>query len=164
MSIALIVATDQQHGIGANNQLIWHLPADLKYFKQLTTGHAIIMGRKTYDSIGKPLPNRHNIVITRNKTWQAQGVTVVHSLQEAVNLCKNENSFIIGGAEIYNQALHFAEILFVTQVHETFKIADTFFPKIDFNIWQEIARIKNMKDQKHDYDFDFVTYHKIKND
>ncbi len=162
MSIALIVATDLQNGIGANNQLIWHLPADLKYFKQLTTGHAIIMGRKTYDSIGRPLPNRNNIVITRNKTWQAEGVTVVHSLQEAIETCKNNDSFIIGGAEIYQQALNFVEVLYVTQVHKTFEIADTFFPKIDSNIWQETARIKNPKDSKHLYDFDFVTYHKVK--
>lgn len=157
--IHLVVAKSDNNVIGHDNQLIWHLPNDLKHFKEITTGHPIIMGRKTFESIGRPLPNRTNIIITRNRNYSIENAKVVHSLNEALELAKeiDENIFIIGGGKIYEQAIDFADILEVTEVHENFE-GDTYFPEIDLNVWKEISRIKHHKDEKNKFDYSFVRY------
>ncbi|HLU81488.1 MAG TPA: dihydrofolate reductase [Flavobacteriaceae bacterium] len=157
--ITIIVAKSENNVIGNENQLIWHLSGDLKRFKALTTGHPIIMGRKTYESIGKPLPNRTNIVITRNKDWNPEGVLVVNSLHEAIEKGKeiDEEIFIIGGGNIYEQAMDWADALEVTEVHQTFE-GDTKFPEIDSSIWKEIAREDFGKDEKNEFDYSFVRF------
>ncbi len=168
MKIRLIVAISENNAIGKDNNLIWHLPEDLKRFKRLTTGHTIVMGRNTYESIGRPLPNRKNIVITRQKDYTAEGCMVVNSIEEALEVSKNEKEvFIIGGSQIYKQVLDkdLAEQLDITLVHHSFD-ADTFFPEIDLNVWKKIIRIdydKDDKDNKNTYDYSFITYTKIRN-
>lgn len=158
-TINIIVAKAENNVIGNKNQLIWHLPNDLKRFKQLTTGHPIIMGRKTFESIGKPLPNRTNIVITRNTVWTAEGIVTVHSLEDAIQLASRSDSeiFIIGGGNIYQQALKLADVLEVTEVHQDFD-GDAHFPEIDLNQWQETFREKHPTDEKHSIEYSFVTY------
>jgi dihydrofolate reductase len=130
--ITIVVAMGKNREIGADNQLLWHLPKDLKHFKELTSGHPIIMGRKTYESIGKPLPNRTNIVISRKNDWFEEGILIVGSIKEALKFAKkiDENVFIIGGGTIYEQTIDLADQLEVTLVDAELK-ADTFFPKID---------------------------------
>ena len=126
--IKIIVATSKNRVIGDSNSLIWHLPADLKRFKEITTGNTIVMGRKTFESIGRPLPNRRNIIITRDITYDVEGCEVVNSLEEALMICNN-NCFIIGGGEIYSQTISIADQIYLTQVHEDFD-GDTTFPEI----------------------------------
>ncbi len=157
--LTIIVAKAENHVIGNDNQLIWHLSNDLKRFKLLTTGHPIIMGRKTYESIGKPLPNRTNIVITRNTEWNPEGILVVHSLHEAIEKAKEFDSeiFIIGGGNIYKQALELADTLEVTEVHHSFE-GDTKFPEIDLEIWKEVFRENFEKDEKNEFDYSFVRF------
>lgn len=138
-NIRIIVATDKNHGIGINNQLPWHLPEDLAHFKRTTSGHPIMMGRKTFDSIGRPLPNRQNIVITRNADWSHAGVEAVTSIQDALALTEDKATFVIGGAEIYQQALAFAKELIVTEIQQIYQ-CDAFFPEIDPTVWQEKSR------------------------
>lgn len=161
--ISLVVAKSENNVIGNDNQLIWHLPNDLKHFKEITSGHPIIMGRKTFESIGRPLPNRTNVVITRNKDWQADGVVVAHSLESAIEKAKaiDEEIFIIGGGKIYEQAMELADILEVTEVEHDFE-GDTHFPVIDTEIWKEISRETHSKDEKHPYQYSFVRYQRIK--
>jgi dihydrofolate reductase len=160
-SPTIIAAIGQNNELGKDNNLIWHLPADLKRFKKLTTGHHIIMGRKTFESIGIPLPNRTTVIITRDKNYKAQGCIVVNSLKEALDVAKKDpNPYIIGGADIYNQALKYVNKLEITHVHNEFD-ADVFFPKIDLTIWKEINREFHKKDEKNEYDYSFVSY--IKN-
>lgn len=138
-NISLIVAVSSNHVIGKNNTLPWHLPEDLKRFRALTTGHHIIMGRKTYESLGRLLPDRTTVIVTRNPNFQVEGAVVVHSLAEAAKVCENDSeAFIIGGAELYQQGLQYAQKLYLTQV-ETVVEGDAFFPPINENIWQEIA-------------------------
>jgi len=156
----IIAAIGNNNELGKNNNLIWHLPADLKRFKKLTTGHHIIMGRKTFESIGVPLPNRTTVIITRDKNYKAQGCIVVNSLEEALTVAKKDATpYIIGGADIYNQALKKAEKLEITYVHGNFD-ADVFFPKIDLTVWEETKREFHKKDAKNAYDYSFVTYKK----
>lgn len=156
--ITIIAAVAKNNALGKDNQLIWHLPADLKRFKKVTLGHHIIMGRKTYESLGKPLPNRTTIIITRNTNYTAEGCIVVNSLDEAINTAKvDENPFILGGAEIYKQALEIADVLDLTLVHNEFE-ADAFFPKINFNNWKEASREDFKADDKNKYDYSFVKY------
>ena len=157
--ITIIVAKAENNVIGNDNQLIWHLSSDLKRFKQLTSGHPIIMGRKTYDSIGKPLPNRTNIVITRNSDFKVEGILTTNSLHEAIEKGKEIDSeiFIIGGGNIYAQAMDWADVLEVTEVHHDFK-GDTRFPEIEEKIWKEVAREKFEKDEKNEFDYSFVRY------
>lgn len=155
--ISLIAAIGKNNELGKDNQLLWHLPDDLKRFKELTTGHTIVMGRKTFESIGKPLPNRRNIVITRDTSYKKEGVEVIHSLEEVENL--PEEIFIIGGGEIYAQALPFADRLYLTQVDTTLD-ADTFFPPFEKSEWNETERIHHKKDEKHAHSFDFILYTK----
>jgi dihydrofolate reductase len=156
--LTIIVAFDAQYGIGINNTLAWHIPEDLIRFKQITTGHAIIMGRKTYDSIGKPLPNRRSIVLTRQTDWHPPGVEVVHTLSDAIGLLGDEEAFVIGGAEIYAQALPLCSKLLVTEIHHDVR-CDAFFPAFDKTIWKETER-DTRHSAKNGFDFSFVTYQK----
>lgn len=157
--ITIIVAAAQNDAIGKGNQLIWHLSDDLKRFKRLTNGHHIIMGRKTFESFPKPLPNRTHIVITRQNDYSApEGVIVVNTLEDALDAAKSdEQPFIIGGGEIYKQSLTIADRIELTRVHEDFE-ADTFFPKIDLSIWKETANTFHTIDDNHKYEFSFLTY------
>ncbi|GGF81539.1 dihydrofolate reductase [Wenyingzhuangia marina] len=156
--ITLIAAIGDNNELGKNNDLIWHLPADLKRFKKITTGHHIIMGRKTYESIGKPLPNRTTIIITRNKNYKVEGCITTDSLEHAIEIAKkDENAFVIGGAKIYKKAIDLVDELDICEVHRTFD-ADVFFPKIDTNIWEEIKREDFKSDEKNIYDYSFVKY------
>ena len=158
-NVTIIVAAAENDAIGKDNQLIWHLRDDLKRFKALTSGHHIIMGRKTFESFPKPLPNRTHVVITRQSDYKApEGVIIVNSLKEAIEVSKNDDRpFIIGGGEIYKQAMSVADSIELTRVHENFE-ADTFFPKIDESIWEETSNIFHSKDDKHKHEFTFFTY------
>jgi dihydrofolate reductase len=139
-NISLIVAMANNHVIGINNGLPWHLPEDLKHFRALTTGHHMIMGRKTYDSLGRLLPGRTTVIVTRNIDFKVEGALIAHSLQEAVQLCKNDTEvFIIGGAELYKDGLAEANQLYVTEVNLDVD-GDAYFPMIDLDLWTETAR------------------------
>ena len=157
----IIVAYDKNYGIGAANDLLWQrdLPADLAHFKDVTTGHTIIMGRKTFDSIGRPLPNRRNIVISRSNNV-VDGIEFVHSLKDAYDLAGEEDAFIIGGGQIYTQAVESAERIMATEVNGMFA-ADVYFPVIDHTIWAEQSREHHEKDDRNKYDYDFVTYVRV---
>ena len=157
--ITIIAAVSENNALGKDNQLLWHLPEDFKRFKNLTSGHSIIMGRKTFESFPKPLPNRTHIIITRQNDYQApEGCIVVSSLEKAMELCPaNEEAFVIGGGEIYQQALNIVDKIDVTRVHTTLE-ADTFFPAIDTTKWELVFEEFHPKDEKHDYDFTFLTY------
>jgi dihydrofolate reductase len=159
MTLTIIVAVDQQLGIGVNNTLPWRLPEDLAHFKRTTTGHPIIMGRKTFDSIGRPLPNRRSIVITRNPDWRHEGVEAVNSLAAAIALTGGADAFIIGGAQIFVEALPHTDRLIVTEIRKTFD-CDTFFPEISSRQWQETAR-ENHHSAQTGFDFDYVTYQRL---
>ena len=143
--LTIIVATDAQRGIGINNTLPWKLPEDLAHFKRLTTGNPIIMGRKTFDSIGRPLPNRRNIVITRNAEWRHDGVETVNSVEAAVALLDGAPGFIIGGAEIYKQSLPLVDQLIITEIAHTYD-CDAFFPPVDAGAWQETDREQHVSE------------------
>ncbi len=137
---------------------MWHLPDDFKRFKKLTTGHHIIMGRKTFETFPEPLPNRIHVVITRDKTYKKFGAIVVHSIKEALEIAKEDDQpFIIGGGEIYKQGLEYADKIELTRVHSEFS-ADTFFPNIDENKWELIKEEHHPKDDKHDFAFTYLTY------
>lgn len=139
-ALSLIVACANQRVIGINNTLPWHLPEDLKRFRALTTGHHIIMGRKTYESLGRLLPNRTTVIVTRNPKYQVAGALIVNSLQAALQLCQNdEEPFLIGGAELYQHGLALATKLYITQVALEVK-GDAFFPEIDFSQWQLVEK------------------------
>ncbi|MFD2822131.1 dihydrofolate reductase [Lacinutrix iliipiscaria] len=157
--VTIIVAAGENDAIGKDNQLIWHLRDDLKRFKALTSGHHIIMGRKTFESFPKPLPNRTHVVISRQENYQVpDGVILVNSLEKAILVAKNDTQpFIIGGGEIYKQAMHLANKIELTRVHESFE-ADTYFPKIDTSIWKETSNTFHKKDENHNYEFSFLTY------
>jgi len=157
--LTIIVAAAENDAIGKHNRLIWHISDDLKRFKSLTSGHHIIMGRKTFESFPKPLPNRTHVVITRNSNYEVpKGVVVVHSLEDAIKVCANDpQPFVIGGGEIYRQAILVADKIELTRVHEAFP-ADTFFPKIDASIWKETHSVFHKKDDKNEFDFTFLTY------
>lgn len=159
---SIIVAAAQNNAIGKDNGLLWHMPADLKYFKNKTTGHAIIMGRKTYESVGMPLPNRRNIVITRNEDYQPEDVEVCHSLEEALMLCDpDEENFIAGGAEIYSKAMAVCDRIYFTLVYNEFE-ADAFFPPILKDFWQLTAESFHEADDKNPYDYNFMVYDRKK--
>ena len=161
--IIMIAAAGEDNSLGKDNDLLWHLPDDFKRFKRLTSGHKIIMGRKTFETFPKPLPNRKHIIITRDKNYTVpyEACTVVHSLEEALDLVNNEDAFIIGGGEIYSQGEKHANIIELTRVHGHFN-ADTFFPKIDEAIWEVVAKEYHPKDEKHHYDFTYITYKRRK--
>ncbi|MDB5761501.1 MAG: dihydrofolate reductase [Herminiimonas sp.] len=157
--LTIIVATDSQRGIGIDNTLPWRLPEDLAHFKRTTSGHPIIMGRKTFDSIGRPLPNRRNIVVTRNPGWRHDGVDTATSLEAAAALAGDGEAFIIGGAQIYAEALPHVSRLVITEIGKTFD-CDTFFPQIDPRQWKEVAR-EGYHSAQNGFDFAFVTYERI---
>ena len=146
MKLSIIVAFDENRLIGKNNSLPWHLPADLKHFKNITMGHHMIMGRRTYESIGKPLPGRVSVIVTRQKNFMADSCVIFHSLNEAIQYCENQNEvFIIGGAQIFECAMPLATRLYITQIHHAFE-GDTWFPEINITEWKLVLR--------QDYDAD----------
>jgi dihydrofolate reductase len=155
--LTLIAAIDENRVLGKDNQLIWHLPEDLKHFKRLTTGHAIIMGRKTFESLPRALPNRQNIVVTRNPNYVAENATVCNSLDEAIAAAHQDNQpFIIGGGQIYQQAIDLAAVIELTKIHAKFE-GDVFFPPIDTEQW---SMEKEERMEHPDFDFSFLTYTK----
>ncbi len=157
-SVQAIVAVASDGAIGRQGDLLCHLPADMKHFKEVTMGHSIIMGRKTFESFPRrPLPGRQNIVITRNDQWQYPGVTVVHSLEDAIAAAETEMVFIIGGAQVYEQALPLVDVLHLTMIHARWASADAYFPTLDMNEWQEVSREHHDSDHRNAYEFDFVT-------
>ena len=159
--ITIIVAASENDVIGNNNKLIWHLSKDLIRFKNLTKGHHVIMGRKTFESMPKALPNRTNVVITRNKNYTAENIIVVDSLENALKVCKDDpQPFIIGGGEIYRIGLTYAKRIELTRVYHNFE-GDTTFPQIDKNLWKEVKNIKMFDVENHNYNFSFITYDKI---
>jgi dihydrofolate reductase len=156
MTVSIIVAIGENYAIGKGNQLLWHMPNDLKHFKDITSGRTIIMGRKTFDSVGKPLPRRRNIVVTRQDIT-IPGCEVVKSIEDGLALCKGEDEvFIGGGAEIYRQAMHLTDIIYLTIIHKVFD-ADTFFPEIDYKVWKETKREDFAPDEKNPYPYSFIT-------
>ena len=160
--ITIIVAASENNIIGNDNKLIWHLSDDLKRFKNLTKGHHVIMGRKTFESMPRALPNRTNVIITRKKDYIADDAIVTNSLEDALSIASDDpQPFIIGGGEIYKIALDYCDRIELTRVHDNFE-GDTVFPEIDQEKWIESNRIEKKKDENHNYDFTFITYNKIK--
>ncbi|MFK9120601.1 dihydrofolate reductase [Peribacillus castrilensis] len=159
--ISLIVAMDQNRVIGKNNKLPWHLPADLQYFKKVTMGHPIVMGRKTFESIGRVLPGRENVIVTRNQEFKAEGCVVLHDIAQIKMFADNheEEVFVIGGAEIFKEILPLTDRLYITEIHETFE-GDTFFPEIDENEWDEISSNPGSIDEKNRFAHDFIILQK----
>jgi dihydrofolate reductase len=163
MKVSLIVAVANNGVIGKDNDLIWHLPNDMKFFKQTTTAHHVIMGRKNFESIPerfRPLPNRTNVIITRNSDYKAEGCVVVNSVEQALEVAKQNGDtqpFIIGGGQIYKLALenNLVDKIYLTKVHQNFD-GDTFFPELN-NEWKEVNKTVNKADEKHAYDYDFIT-------
>ena len=158
MTLSIIVAIGKNNEIGAENDLLWHLSADLKHFKEITTGHTIIMGRKTFESLPKgPLPNRRNIVVSRNPELKIEGAEVYSSLELALlKVINEEEVFIIGGDQIYKQAFPDADKLYLTRIHAEFPQADAFFPEIDYTKWTEISREAFPADEKNEYAYSFI--------
>jgi dihydrofolate reductase len=156
MKLSIIVAMDQNRVIGNNDSLPWHISADLKNFKKITMGKPIVMGRKTHESIGRPLPGRENIIITRDKTYQAEGCTVLNNIDEIFEHCKDvEEVMITGGSEIYKHTLDQAIRLYLTEVHTEVE-GDTFFPEFNQSEWNEISREAFKADEKNDFDYSFI--------
>ena len=156
--ITMIAAAGENNALGKDNDLVWHLPNDFKRFKQLTTGHHIIMGRKTFESFPKPLPNRTHVVITRNRDYKPEGTVIVHSMKEALQIAKDDSQpFIIGGGEIYKIGLEYADCIELTRVHDTFE-ADTFFPEINPKIWSVENKEYQGADERHEFAFTYLTY------
>ncbi len=156
--ITMIAAAGENNELGKNNDLVWHLPNDFRRFKQLTTGHYIIMGRKTFESFPKLLPNRTHIIISRNENYSKEGVTVVRSLEEAIRQVPIEESlYIIGGGEIYSLGMNIAHKIELTRVHATFE-ADTFFPEIPTEEWELVSSEHHPKDDRHEFAFTYETW------
>lgn len=157
-TITIIAAVAENDALGKDNDLIWHIPQDLKHFKRLTTGHAIIMGRKTFESMPRALPNRTNIVLTKNKSYKALGVLVANTLDQALNMAKDDlQPFIIGGAQIYSLFMEYADQIELTRIHHNFE-ADAFFPKIDKTKWNVEREKFVKKTNKQPYNYTFITY------
>jgi len=160
MNVSIVVAISENYVIGNDNKLLWHLPNDLKHFKEITTGHTIIMGRKTYESVGKPLPKRRNIIITRQNI-NIEGCEVVNSIEAALALCKGEDEvFIVGGAEIYRQAIKLTDRIYLTIVHKEYE-GDSFFPEINKQVWKEVSREDHQSDEKNLLPYSFITLEKV---
>lgn len=157
--ISLLWAMDENRLIGKDNDLPWRLPEDLKYFKKVTMGHPIVMGRKTYESIGRPLPGRQNIIITRNPNYKVDGCDVFHSIDEFLSYYKSQSGeiFVIGGAEIFKATIPFADRLYVTKIHETFT-GNAYFPELDMGKWSLISSEQGIRDEKNPYDYEFLVY------
>lgn len=157
-SLSLIVAMAKNHTIGVNNTLPWRCPEDLKHFKSLTMGHHMIMGRKTFDSIGKPLPGRTTVVVTRNNVLEIAGCLIAHSLKEAISICAGDAEiFIVGGAELYRQAIPLVDTLYITEIQQDVA-GDAHFPELDKSEWQEAARDVRSQETPQPLDYHFVTY------
>lgn len=167
MSITFVFARDEENGIGLHNKLPWRLPADLKFFKRTTLGGTVLMGRKTYASIGKPLPGRRNVVLTRDADFAAEGVEVVHSADEIVRAYQDpegetrEELFVIGGAEIFRLLLPYADKMIVTEIAFRFE-ADTFFPQTEPADWRVVSREPGVRDESNPYDYAFVVYERTR--
>ena len=160
MIVAIIEAIGENNAIGKNNQLLWHMPNDLKHFQDVTSGRTIIMGRKTFDSVGKPLPKRRNIVVTRQDIT-IPGCEIVKSIEDGLALCKGEDEvFIGGGAEIYKLAMHLTDRIYLTIIHKSFD-ADTFFPEIDKTEWKEVKREDFEPDEKNPLPYSFITLERL---
>ena len=161
--LSIISAIGKNNELGKNNALLWKLPADMEHFRKITSLHAVVMGRKTFESINKPLPNRRNIVITRDVKYKADGIEVTHSLSEALDIIGNNNEeiFIIGGAEIYKQTIPIADRLYITHINAEDAKADSFFPEIIPVVWNEISREEHVRDEKNSLDYTFSIYEKI---
>ncbi len=154
----MIAAAAENNALGKDNELVWHLPNDFKRFKTLTSGHYIVMGRKTFESFPKPLPNRTHVIITRQKNYKAAGCIIVDSIEKALLVCpKNEDTFIIGGGEIYTLSLPFTDKIEITRVHHSFE-ADAYFPVLNEEEWILVQSDFNKKDEKHIYDYTYLTY------
>lgn len=162
-TLSLIVAIDQNSAIGKGNKMLTHLPDDLKYFQKVTSGHSVIMGRKTFESLPKgALPNRRNIVISSNEELELDGCEVVHSIDEAIALTMAEDEvFIMGGGIVYKETIGWADRLYITHIDHAFEGAEVYFPEFDKSEWQEVWREDHQADEKHKYDFSFVQYEKI---
>jgi dihydrofolate reductase len=161
--ISFIVAMDDTGAIGKNNNLPWHLPEDLKFFKRVTMGHPIAMGRKTYESIGRPLPGRENVIITRNPAYTCEGCTVFYSVSDFIAWCERsmDEIFVIGGAEIFKETFEFADRLYITHIHHEFS-GDTFFPEFAQSDWEIKSRTQGIKDEKNPYHYEFCLYERKK--
>lgn len=156
--ISLIAAAGENNVIGAENEMPWHLPADLAYFKKTTSGHAVVMGRKTFESIGKPLPNRKNIILTRDQHFQREDCQVIHSVEEALEYEQGQELFVIGGAEVYRQFLPHANKVYLTRIHKSFE-GDAYFPELG-DEWQLTSSEKHVADEKNRYDYEFQIFEK----
>lgn len=157
--VSIIVAADENNVIGKDNGLIWHLPDDLKFFKEKTNGHAIIMGRRTFESVGRPLPNRTNIVITRDKNFNPEGCVIVNSLEAALEIASGDDEpFIVGGEQIYRLALPFTDRVYLTRIHHSFE-GDRYFPELGAE-WKTVEKTEHGIDDKHAYSFTFISYEK----
>ncbi len=158
MIVSLVAAASENNVIGKNNTLPWRMPADMKFFKNLTINHTVVMGRKTYESMGKPLPGRKNIIITRNKDFKADGCIVLGSFPEVLEYCKTESEiFVIGGAEIYHQLISKADKIYLTRIHSKFE-GDAYFPDIQANEWEETLRSSFTADEKNPYSYSFLEF------
>lgn len=163
MSISIIVAMAKNRTIGVNNTLPWRCPEDLKHFKALTMGHHMIMGRKTFDSIGKPLPGRTTVVVTRDTELKIEGCLMAHSLLEALAACAGDSQiFIVGGAQIYAQAMHLADTLHITEIQQEVE-GDAYFPNFDESVWQEVSREIRTQVSPQPLEYHFVTYRSVNN-
>ena len=163
MKISQIVAISENRAIGKDNDLIWRLPADLKHFKEVTMGHCMLMGRKNFESIGRPLPGRTTIIVTRDTNYKMEGCHVVNSIESGIELAKSLNEqelMVIGGGEIYNQTLSITQKLYLTEVHERFD-ADTFYPEIDDKDWKLVEEESFQKDEKNPFDYTFKTLERL---
>ncbi|MFB1098782.1 dihydrofolate reductase [Terribacillus sp. JSM ZJ617] len=162
--ISLLFAMDQNRGIGYKNDLPWRLPRDLRFFKEKTTGQIIVMGRKTLDSMNGALPNRTNVVLTRDESFHSDGVTVLHDVADINELAEKhaeKEIFVIGGSEIFSQTLEIADRIYMTYIEESFP-ADTHFPDFPVDEWQEISREKGTKDERNPYDYYFIQYDRVR--
>ena len=160
MHIVIVVAMSENRAIGKDNQLLWQMPADLQHFKKITMGKPILMGRKTYQSIGRPLPGRTNVIITRDENFKAEGCLVVNSIESALAVVKDQEEIcVIGGADLFRQMLPMVERIYLTVVHHEFE-DDTFFPELDLAEWRELEKISNLADEKNKYPYDFLILQK----
>ncbi len=158
--ITIIAAASENNILGKNNKLIWHIPDDLKRFKKLTLGHSVIMGRKTFESMPKPLPERKNIILTRNENYKADGIFIAHNIPEALNYCQDDNQpFIIGGSEIYNLFINISNKIELTRIHKLYN-GDAFFPEVEENEWQLINTKRNNFNDDKTLIFSYLTYKK----
>ncbi|HBF36292.1 MAG TPA: dihydrofolate reductase [Firmicutes bacterium] len=157
--ISLITAMSKNRVIGNKGRMPWNLPADLTYFQKMTMGHPVIMGRKTFEAIGRPLPGRENVIITGNQNYQPKDCLILHSIDGAISFCNHKNGFVIGGSQIYQQFLPLADRLYITFINKIFR-GDSFFPKIDPQLWQLTSQTQGEQNQQNPYDYSFLVYEK----